>query len=313
MNYRVRHLSRFRYGQPVNLSHHLVHLRPRHVAHQVCRTHELRVAPRPARLREERDPFDNPVARLTVDAPHDALEIEAISVIEVTAPARPERPETTWPWDGVHARAMADLTPDGLAIYQYAFDSRYTSTTAFSELSAFTAESFPPGRPLLDAAIELMGRVHAAFVYDSEATDTETTLDEVLSKKRGVCQDFAHLQIACLRALGLPARYVSGYLLTHPPEGKPRLVGADASHAWLSVWVPDVGWVDLDPTNNVIPGDEHITLAYGRDYGDVSPVRGVMIGGGAHEVGVEVDVMPLDVDRPADTGKGTRPDTDMEA
>ncbi len=153
--------------------------------------------------------------------------------------------------------------------------------------------SFPPGRPILEAALDLTDRIYSEFKYEGGATTVTTTVDEVLRLKRGVCQDFAHLQIACFRAMRLPARYVSGYLLTKAPEGREKLVGADASHAWLSVWCPGYGWIDLDPTNNLIPTDEHVLLAWGRDYSDVSPVNGVIFGGGDHVVDVAVDVRSL--------------------
>ena len=157
-------------------------------------------------------------------------------------------------------------------------------------LRAYALPSFAPGRPLLDAAIDLTARIFSDFAYDTTATETSTPLGEVIRRRRGVCQDFAHFQIGCLRAMGLPARYVSGYLSTTPPPNSPRLVGCDASHAWLSTYLPSVGWIDFDPVNNVIPGERHVTVAYGRDYGDVAPVHGVIVGGGQHVVRVSVDV-----------------------
>ncbi len=153
--------------------------------------------------------------------------------------------------------------------------------------------SFFPGRSLLDAAADLTRRIYHDFKYDPKTSTITTTLPEIMKLRAGVCQDFAHLQIGCMRSMGLPARYVSGYLLTTPPPGKPRLIGADASHAWLSVYLPDFGWLDLDPTNNMIPTDKHITVAWGRDFGDVSPLRGVILGGGHHVVDVSVDVAPI--------------------
>jgi transglutaminase-like putative cysteine protease len=160
----------------------------------------------------------------------------------------------------------------------------------------YAERSFAPGRPIVDAALDLTRRIYTDFSYDRRATNVSTPVDEVLALRRGVCQDFAHLQIACLRALGLPARYVSGYLVTRPPPGRPRLVGADASHAWVGVYCGDAGWLPLDPTNNAIPNEQHITLAWGRDFGDVTPMRGVITGGGRHQVKVSVDVTPADSD-----------------
>jgi transglutaminase-like putative cysteine protease len=179
----------------------------------------------------------------------------------------------------------------------YAFESPYVTIVA--EAAALAAPSFPAGRPLLEAVADLTRRIHADFTYDQRATTVSTPVSEVLANRRGVCQDFAHLQIACLRALGLPARYVSGYLSTTPPPGKPRLVGADASHAWLAVYVPGAGWVEFDPTNDVIPDDKHIVVAWGRDFGDVTPLRGVVMGGGSHSLRVSVDVSPQDEPTPA--------------
>ncbi|MGE4221574.1 MAG: transglutaminase family protein, partial [Alphaproteobacteria bacterium] len=182
--------------------------------------------------------------------------------------------------------------PDSLAAYEFSFDSPFTATDA--DLEALVVPSFQPGRPILEAALDLTARIYREFAYDPTATTLATPVAEVVRMRRGVCQDFAHLQLACLRRIGLPARYVSGYLLTYPPPGGQKLIGADASHAWLSIWCPGSGWVDLDPTNNKIPRDEHITLAWGRDYGDVSPIRGVIVGGAAQSMEVAVDVNPVD-------------------
>jgi transglutaminase-like putative cysteine protease len=185
-----------------------------------------------------------------------------------------------------------DRSPAGLAAYQYAFDSPCVRNSP--ELADFALPSFTPGRPILAAAADLTRRIHTEFRYDPTATSVNTPPSEVLKTRRGVCQDFAHLAIGCLRSLGLPARYVSGYLLTTPPPGKPRLVGADASHAWFSVYTPDCDWVDYDPTNNIRPSDQHVTLAWGRDYSDVCPIKGVFFGGGQQVVQVSVDVTPLE-------------------
>jgi transglutaminase-like putative cysteine protease len=184
---------------------------------------------------------------------------------------------------------QTDRSPGALKALEFTFASPYVPLVA--ELRAYAATSFPPGRPILAGARDLTHRIFSDFKYQPGSTDLGTGVTRAFAMRRGVCQDFAHIQIACLRSLGLPARYVSGYLLTRPAEGKERLVGADASHAWLAVWVPGHDWVDLDPTNDLIPGREHITIGWGRDYGDVSPVSGVMFGGGAHEVTVAVDVL----------------------
>ena len=172
------------------------------------------------------------------------------------------------------------------------FDSPYVSRT-IEGLREFARPSFAPGRPLLEAVADLTHRIFTDLVYDTAATETSTPLREVVRQRRGVCQDFAHFQIGCLRAMGLPARYVSGYLSTMPPANRPRLVGCDASHAWISTYLPSVGWVDFDPVNDLVPEERHVTVAYGRDYGDVTPVRGVLVGGGRHIVNVSVDVAPV--------------------
>ncbi len=238
-------------------------------------------------IREQADFFGNRATYFTIEEPHDELKVKAVSRVAV-APAAPPDPAATPPWEAALASLELDRSPQGLEARQFVFDSPYVRASA--DLAHYAAPSFPPGRPLLDAALDLMRRIHADFRYDPRATTLSTPLREVLALRRGVCQDFAHLQIGCLRSLGLAARYVSGYLRTTPPPGRPRLVGADASHAWLSVWCPGFGWIDLDPTNAQIPSEGHILLAWGRDYDDVSPIKGVNLGGGRHSMTVEVDV-----------------------
>jgi transglutaminase-like putative cysteine protease len=184
-----------------------------------------------------------------------------------------------------------DRTPASLDAYQFVFESPRIRPSA--EFAKYAAPSFQPGRPFVEALLDLTARIYKEFKFDSKATSVRTPAEEVLKKRRGVCQDFAHLQIACLRSLNLPARYVSGYLRTYPPPGRPRLIGADASHAWVSAYCPGLGWMDVDPTNNVVPSYNHIMLAWGRDYGDVSPLRGVIVGGRDHTLKVAVDVEPV--------------------
>jgi transglutaminase-like putative cysteine protease len=198
------------------------------------------------------------------------------------------KPRVTQPWEVARAMLRSDLTPAGLEAMEFTWAS--TLVPLFAEVEDFARESFGPGRPLLDAAADLNRRIHDEFEYKPLVTTVSTPIREVLATRRGVCQDFAHLMIAAVRSMGLAARYVSGYLLTHRPGNSPRLVGADASHAWVSVFLPGYGWADLDPTNGTMPGDEHITLAWGRDYSDVSPLRGVILGGGNQSLTVAVDV-----------------------
>jgi len=291
MRYDVRHRTTYRYSQPVSISHHVLRLAPRRSSHQVLHASSIEVAPTPAVRSNAQDYFGNPVTYLTIQEQHERLVIEARSRIDVVA-AAPREPSQTTSWDRIFGQLENRPTPDGIATLQFAFDSPYTRATA--DLAAYARQSFPPGRPFLEAACELTRRIHQDFRYDSAATDVSTPVDEVFRLRRGVCQDFAHLELACLRALALPARYVSGYLLTHPPPGQPKLVGSDASHAWISVWCPETGWVDLDPTNDTLVRDEHVTLAWGRDYGDISPINGVIFGGGEHVIEVAVDVTPSD-------------------
>ena len=197
-----------------------------------------------------------------------------------------------WPaWEQVAANLRDRRSPPVLDARQFTFDSTYV--TAHAELADYARPSFAPGRSLLDCVTELTQRIFAEFTFDGGATTIGTPVLDVLHHRHGVCQDFAHLQIGCLRSLGLAARYVSGYLVTKPPPGRPRLVGADTSHAWVSVYFPDYGWIDFDPTNGVIPSDEHITVGWARDYDDVSPVRGVVVGGRRHSLSVSVDVEPM--------------------
>jgi transglutaminase-like putative cysteine protease len=217
--------------------------------------------------------------------------VEASSELEVHAVPLPPFSESP-AWETVRDSVPGDHSEEGLNAYQFVFDSIRVS--AKPELATYARDSFPPGRPLLEAVFDLTARIHQDFRFDPKATEVTTPVETFFEKRRGVCQDFSHLQIACMRSLGLPARYVSGYLRTLPPPGRPRLVGSDASHAWCAAWCPRFGWVDFDPTNNCVPSDGHITLAWGRDYSDVSPIRGVLLGGAKHSLKVGVDVMPLD-------------------
>ena len=288
MIYEVSHRTVYRYSQPVSISHHLLHLTPRDGGWQACRDTAVEITPAPTVRAPGIDYFGNPTTFVTIQHNHVELVLHALSSIEVHDRPIPA-PDATESWEAVRERARTDRAPEALEALEFTFASPYVPLNA--ELASYAAASFPPGRPILAGARDLTHRIFKDFKYQPGATDLGTGVMRAFAMRRGVCQDFAHIQIACLRSLGLPARYVSGYLLTRPAEGKERLVGADASHAWLSVWVPGHDWVDLDPTNDLIPGREHITIGWGRDYGDVSPVSGVMFGGGAHEVTVAVDVL----------------------
>ena len=288
MIYDINHRTTTSYAWKVTLSQHLLHLAPRPCPQQTMLHHSLITEPAPTLAKRGRDFFGNPTTYLTVQEPHNKLTIVASSRVEVHTVA-PPRPEATMPWDQVPSILTRQSDKDSLDAYQYVFDSPFTGS---NQAEDFSQISFPAGRPVLEGAIDLMSRIYREFKYEGDVTDIYTPVDSVLVNRRGVCQDFAHLQIACLRALGLPARYVSGYIRTHPPEGQEKKIGADASHAWLAIWIPGHGWVDLDPTNNLISGNEHITVAWGRDYGDVSPINGMVLGGGEQKIDVTVDVRP---------------------
>jgi transglutaminase-like putative cysteine protease len=287
MNYDVVHRTIYTYTAPVTVSYHVARLAPRITATQGCDSSALTIHPDPAVRAARTDYFGNQLCFFSIQEIHDRLEIVARSRVSVRAKILPA-PEESPEWGEV-ARLFRDpVLPDVLEPYQFVFDS--PQVRASRELADYAFKSFPDGTPTLVGAMDLTRRIHEDFRFDSKATTVATPLEEVLKNRRGVCQDFAHLGIACLRSIGLPARYVSGYQRTRPPEGRKRLVGVDASHAWFAVFSPGPGWVDFDPTNNLQPAEEHITVAYGRDYADVSPVAGILTGGGEHTVKVAVDV-----------------------
>jgi transglutaminase-like putative cysteine protease len=288
--YAVRHRTTYRYGRDVAYSRLVGHLAPRATARQHTQAFALHVTPAPVRSFERTDFFGNRVNWFTVDVPHKELEVLAESRVTV-APAAVAAGSSSAAWE--LARHALELPADGEAVdaVQFAFDTPLTAGNA--DVVEYARASFGRGRPLFECVLELNARIHHDFKYDSEATDTSTTVRRVFELRAGVCQDLAHAGIATVRAMGLAARYVSGYLLTHPPPGKERLVGADASHAWFAVWIPPLGWVDFDPTNDMLPCHEHITTAWGRDYADVAPLHGIITGGSAHDVEVAVDVTPL--------------------
>ena len=301
VRYHVLHETFYDYGSPVSLSQQQLHLSPRVLAWQQIEEQRIEIVPQPSWRRDGQDAFGNPVTWIAFHAPHDSLRISSAMTIAIT-PHLPENLETSLPWETVRDRLAYDSAPplpEDLDAARFLFESAHVRIK--HELAAYAADCFPPDTPLLVGAQALMAKIFREFKFDPEATTVSTPIMEVLEKKRGVCQDFAHLMIACLRALGLAARYVSGYLLTRPPPGKPRLIGADASHAWVSVYAPGFAggdWVDFDPTNNLLPNTEHITVAIGRDFGDISPLRGIILGGGGAEPEVEVTVTPLDEEEP---------------
>ncbi len=289
MRYRVQHISRYGYGSPVELAAHMVHLRPRPRPWQTIISQRITTQPAPARRRDGMDSFGNLVTWLFLDLPHANFVVTAESVIDVLCPPPPEAAKTL-AWERV---AAAALGPGGWQESEYRFGTAMAPVSA--DTMAFASQSFTPGRPVLEALIELNHRIHSEFRFRSGVTTISTPVSQVMRRREGVCQDFSHLMISALRGLGLPARYTSGYIRTRPPSGQPRRQGADQSHAWIGCWLgAEDGWVELDPTNGILVRNEHVLLGWGRDYSDVSPVRGVILGGGDHTLSVSVDLEPLD-------------------
>ncbi len=289
--YRIEHDTRYVYSAPTPISRHTACLRPPDLPRQRLLWHALRITPEPAERRSRTDYFGNLVDQFSILGSHRELLVRAESIVEVHEPDAGtvgRGPAWEQERDSFVYRKGAPGRPEA----EYLFASPYVDVE--EESLEYASASFPPGRPLVDAAMDLMHRMHEEFTFDAEATIVTTPVTRVLADRRGVCQDLAHVMISCLRAVGIPARYVSGYLLTDPPAGQPRLVGADASHAWVQVHCENEGWIDLDPTNDVRPGIRHVVLGYGRDYGDVCPLRGVFVGGGEHALEIGVSVLPLE-------------------
>ncbi|ALG68268.1 transglutaminase family protein [Beggiatoa leptomitoformis] len=295
MKYRVTHKTLYSYNAPVSLCHNEAHLAPRSSLYQTCSKSKLSVKPTPAVQYEHVDYFGNSVSYFAIQSPHKVLTVTAVSEIDINQqPFELETARNSPPWETVRdlLQDRQILQAATIEAREYLLDSPFV--TVHHLLKAFAEVSFFPNRPILEACLDLMHRVFTEFKYDPNFTTIVTPILEVLEHKRGVCQDFAHLMIGCLRSLGLAARYVSGYLETLPPPGQVKLQGSDASHAWLAVYVPELGWIDFDPTNDQIPINQHITTAWGRDYSDVTPLKGVIFGGGDHMLTVAVDVEKIE-------------------
>ena len=289
VRYSVEHVTRYAHQAEVSTSMHVAYLHPRTLPYQQVLDHALAVTPASVNHHARTDYFGNTSESFSVVTPYTELSVTGRCRVEMTPRPMPDA-DASVDWASVREAFLFRPGVGDIGVAEFCYPSPYVAISP--ELASYAAASFPPGRTIVDGAIDLMRRIHREFQFDPAATSVATPVSRVLSTRRGVCQDFAHLQIGCLRALGLPARYVSGYLVTDPPAGQPRLIGADASHAWLAVYCPRIGWVDLDPTNDVVPDDRHITLAWGRDYGDVSPLRGVVLGGGEQVLHVGVSVIP---------------------
>jgi transglutaminase-like putative cysteine protease len=287
MKYRVTHRTRYAYTQPVVLCHNEARLEPRRTARQVCRSSAVTITPEPAQRAAREDFFGNRVLYFAVQETHEQLTVTATSEVDVS-PSPPGHVGGSPPWDALRDGLADHVDAETRAARQFRLDS--VCAAAAPDAATYAAPSFPLGRPVLAAVHDLNSRIHREFRFDPESTTVATPVAEVLGRRHGVCQDFAHLAIACLRSFGLPARYVSGYLETQAPPGQPRLDGADVSHAWFAVYVPGLGWIDFDPTNDCIPDERYITTAWGRDYADVAPLKGVIFGGGAHTLAVSVDM-----------------------
>ena len=289
MKYRVRHETIYEYADPVDLASHMIHLHPRALPHQRVLSALVTADPLASRVSTLRDYFGNDVQLLFVDRPHDRFAVLLEAKVDVCFPPAPKASDTP-AWEQVAAFARRGGGP-GWDAAEFSFASEMAP--ADPGAGAYAAVSFPAGRAVLRGLLDLTARINTDFTFRAGVTTIHTPVERVLAQRAGVCQDFTHLMIAGLRALGLPARYVSGYLRTRPPPGQVARRGEDQSHAWVGCWLgPEHGWIDLDPTNNLIVSEEHVVLAWGRDFGDVSPVRGVILGGGHHSVNVRVTLEP---------------------
>ncbi|MBK1834559.1 transglutaminase family protein [Roseibacillus ishigakijimensis] len=284
MTYTIHHRTTYRYEAKVSYSHHLARLRS-HLGQT-----RLLISPTPDTLNNYLDYFGNATTYFSITTPHQELTIDAHSTISLPESVPTPQLDLSPPWEKVRDTLAHSTLPQDLSAAEFTFSSGISRTSP--ALLDYALPSFQPGTPILTAARDLTRRIYDDFQFDNSATTVSTPVHDVLEKKAGVCQDFAHLQISCLRSLGLSACYVSGYLRTNPPPGKPRLIGADASHAWVSVYVPQLGWTEFDATNNVIPTTNHIPIARGRDYLDISPVRGTVFGGGRQKLSIGVTVIP---------------------
>lgn len=288
-HYKIRHTTAYHYSEPVALSQNQLRLTPRNRGGQRLLRRRLRISPKPEIISHRRDYFANLVSHFDVYEPHAELVITSHAEVEVHRPLV-ELKMPSPAWDAVVHQLKTDITGNGLHRYQFSFPSVLAPKLPIAY--EYAVRSFPKGRPILAAAFELIERIHKDFVYDPTATTVSTTVPEVFQKKRGVCQDLAHVALSCFRSLGLAASYVSGYVRTYSSDSQAELVGADASHAWISLFAGSLGWIDFDPTNNLIVQNEHVVLAVGRDYRDVCPVNGLFIGGGQQTLSVSVQLKP---------------------
>ncbi len=295
VQYRVQHKTLYGYSTLVSLSHHLARLRPRQTRFQNVQSSSIMMTPEPSTFLEGKDAYDNNTTFLITETPHNEMRLLSEFMVEVKKPDYPQS-SNTLSWERAASFFSTPQTTQLIEACEMTAPSCFIPLTP--EIKDYAAPSFIKERPILEVAEEIMQRIYHDFTYDAFATSIATPINESLSMKRGVCQDFAHVAIACLRSFGLAARYVSGYILTKRESqseqtGEIDMIGGDASHAWFSVFVPDYGWVDLDPTNNMFLNLEHITVGWGRDFDDMSPIKGLMMGGGSHTISVDVCVQRL--------------------
>jgi len=285
-SYEVIHETRYIYSSTVANGHHFAHLTPRNTRHQQVNHHALEFEPQPTELSEIIDYFGNHSLRFVINRQHELMQVRASSTVQVQEHV-PDPALASVAWETALCESVYSIEP--IEVAEMRLPSSHV--VCLSETRGYAGESFTKGRPWLEAMLDLTRRIRQDFVYDTSATTVSTPLAEVFASKRGVCQDFTHLMLSCLRSLNLPARYVSGYILNEPPPGVAKLLGADASHAWVESWLPEVGWIGFDPTNGKLADHEFITIAWGRDFMDVTPLRGVVLGGGSHELEVSVSVI----------------------
>ncbi len=286
--YRVIHATKYVCKSPVSVCHNQAWLKPRSTPHQQVDQHSLTISPQPSTLTSRDDTFENHVTHFSFNDGYKELVVKSESEVRLSPPDWAAQPSA--PWE-VARDQLREQPATHLSAYEFSFESRHVRPS--ETLASYAAQDFRPGRTVRESLIDLTSRIHQEFEYDPRATTVSTPVEHVFKQKKGVCQDFAHLQIAMLRSLGIPARYVSGYVRTGNVADRPDMIGADASHAWLAAWCPMAGWIDADPTNDTLTNSDHVTVAWGREYSDVPPLRGVFIGGGAHTMNVEVSVEPL--------------------
>jgi transglutaminase-like putative cysteine protease len=288
LEYQITHITEYEYFQPIAICHNIAKLIVRNTPTQQTLKTNINISPQPDQISEYVDFFGNKVVYFVIQQEHKKLTVSIQSIIEKTI-ANPIQATlyADLAWNEVPS-LLLDLTPEHIDARQYLAETDFTKVSG--EIHAYALQSFTEGRSFFDATKDLMQRIYTDFTFKPGATNITTPLREVMKERKGVCQDFAHLAIACIRSVGLPARYVSGYIETDAPQGKEKLFGVDASHAWFSIYIPNVGWIDFDPTNNIIPSQQHICIGWGRDYADITPLKGVILSSGKHKLSVSVDV-----------------------